>query len=478
MALPADLSTFTLRGKYKDFEGNPLYGADESVTVTYPVIVNDPAETTTLVPREITRPLDATGSFSMVIPVSDDPDLEPTGFIITLKENFAGGRTLKFLAPDGVSTIWVSSMETGEPDDVQTVVYATFAALEAAKEEWTVEGDAFDSRLDVLEAAIADDSTQYVGTSGNQTIGGTKTFSIIPVLPASNPASANQAARKQYVDEGDAAVAATVTALDGAVVKLSGAQTVAGVKTFSSLPEVSASPTTGNQLARKTYVDAGDSTVAGTVTALDAAVVKLTGAQTVAGVKTFSSIPVLPASDPVAANEAVRKAYFDAWASLIDGAAVHKTGDETIAGIKTFSSIPVGPAGTDPTTNDQLARKSYVDRAYKVPVPFSRSGALTVAAGVNRFYLDRAYTLTSVRVGVGTAPTGATLIVDVNKNGTTVYGTQANRPTVAIGANAATGGAASVNSFAAGDYITVDVDQIGSTVAGSDLTVVVYLQAA
>ena len=39
--------------------------------------------------------------------------------------------------------------------------------------------------------------------------------------------------------------------------------------------------------------------------------VKTTGTQTIAGVKTFSSIPVLPASDPTTANEAVRKSYAD-----------------------------------------------------------------------------------------------------------------------------------------------------------------------
>lgn len=39
---------------------------------------------------------------------------------------------------------------------------------------------------------------------------------------------------------------------------------------------------------------------------------------------------------------------------------VQDTGDETIAGIKTFSSIPVGPA-SDPSSDNQLARKKYVD---------------------------------------------------------------------------------------------------------------------
>ncbi len=37
-----------------------------------------------------------------------------------------------------------------------------------------------------------------------------------------------------------------------------------------------------------------------------------------------------------------------------------KSGDQSIAGVKTFTSIPVGPA-SNPTTSNQLARKAYVD---------------------------------------------------------------------------------------------------------------------
>ena len=45
----------------------------------------------------------------------------------------------------------------------------------------------------------------------------------------------------------------------------------------------------------------------------------------------------------------------------IDGDSfVHLTGDETIAGVKTFSSIPVLPA-SDPTTDNQAVRKAYAD---------------------------------------------------------------------------------------------------------------------
>jgi len=44
------------------------------------------------------------------------------------------------------------------------------------------------------------DSSGFVQTSGNQTVGGVKTFSSIPVLPATDPTLANQAVRKGYAD--------------------------------------------------------------------------------------------------------------------------------------------------------------------------------------------------------------------------------------------------------------------------------------
>ena len=75
---------------------------------------------------------------------------------------------------------------------------------------------------------------------------------------------------------------------------------------------------------------------------------------------------------------------------------------------------------------------------------------------------------------MGTAPTGAAIICDVNKNGTTIFTTQSNRPQIAASAQA---GAEITNmditAFAVGDVLTVDIDQVGSTVIGSDLTVVV-----
>ena len=97
-----------------------------------------------------------------------------------------------------------------------------------------------------------------------------------------------------------------------------------------------------------------------------------------------------------------------------------------------------------------------------------------VEAGGHRLYNDTnaAWTITSVRSSVGVAPTGSSVIVDINVNGTTVFTNQANRPTIA--ASASTSGkvtAIDVATIGIGDYLTVDVDQVGSATPGSDLVV-------
>lgn len=102
-------------------------------------------------------------------------------------------------------------------------------------------------------------------------------------------------------------------------------------------------------------------------------------------------------------------------------------------------------------------------------------GELYVVSGKVRFYLQRDYRITAIAVAVGFAPTGASVIVDINKNGTTIFTTQANRPTIAVGANSDLTSAPDIDTLSVGDYLTVDVDQVGSSFAGSDLTVQIEL---
>lgn len=76
-----------------------------------------------------------------------------------------------------------------------------------------------------------------------------------------------------------------------------------------------------------------------------------------------------------------------------------------------------------------------------------------------------------VALKVKTAPTGSSLIVDVNQNGTTIFTTQGNRPTIADGDTSVVSVAPDVTSLVKEDVLTIDIDQAGSTVAGEDLVV-------
>jgi len=78
-----------------------------------------------------------------------------------------------------------------------------------------------------------------------------------------------------------------------------------------------------------------------------------------------------------------------------------------------------------------------------------------------------------VRANVATAPVGQSVIVDVNKNGVTIFSNQANRPTIAAATTTDDANAIDVPAVAAGEILTVDIDQVGSTTPGSDLTVTI-----
>lgn len=111
-------------------------------------------------------------------------------------------------------------------------------------------------------------------------------------------------------------------------------------------------------------------------------------------------------------------------------------------------------------------------------IKLESAGALTAGANKDRWQAPFSGEIVSVSAVVGTAPTGAAILLDVNKNGTTVFTTQANRPTVPISATETADATThkpddAVKSFAKGDTISLDIDQVGSTVAGSDLDVTV-----
>lgn len=98
--------------------------------------------------------------------------------------------------------------------------------------------------------------------------------------------------------------------------------------------------------------------------------------------------------------------------------------------------------------------------------------ALTTGTAKVTFRMPYAFTLSDIRASVTTAPTGSVLTVDVNEAGTTILSTEL---TIDAGektsTTAATAPVISDTSLADDAEITIDIDTIGSSVAGAGLKV-------
>jgi len=100
---------------------------------------------------------------------------------------------------------------------------------------------------------------------------------------------------------------------------------------------------------------------------------------------------------------------------------------------------------------------------------------LTTGTAKVTFRAPYAMTVTAVKANVNTAPAGSTIIVDINEEGTSILGTKlsidASEKTSVTAASAAT----ITDSTIANDAeMTIDIDQIGSSTAGKGLKVHIY----
>ena len=103
------------------------------------------------------------------------------------------------------------------------------------------------------------------------------------------------------------------------------------------------------------------------------------------------------------------------------------------------------------------------------------TGELYVVTAKPRYYSTFDGTITGIAVSVGTAPTGADVIVNIYKNGTTIFDSPSGRPTISGGSYFDLSSTADTATLNTGDYLTVSIDQVGSSFAGSDLTVQIEL---
>ena len=168
---------------------------------------------------------------------------------------------------------------------------------------------------------------------------------------------------------------------------------------------------------------------------------------------------------------------------------VDELDEDDLADIDVTSLIPLGGVQLRWDQTEVRYLNKMVDcRAWNqavtavVPVPRGQSlwsfeGNIEVGNNplpiYNRTGSDK--TIEEVFLSAGTGPTGSAIIVDVNKDGTTIFTNQAHRPQIAAGQTTGYTDDIDVPVWGNGSYLTVDVDQIGSGVPGANVVVhVVY----
>lgn len=179
-------------------------------------------------------------------------------------------------------------------------------------------------------------------------------------------------------------------------------------------------------------------------------------------------------AESVAAGAAV-------WTELVSKTATQTETNKTfvapVLGAATATSINgAGLSGTAAVTVSQatvLNRQSSTGLPVEFCVAASdETTALTAGTGKVTFRAPYAFTLTELRASVNTAPTGSTILVDVNESGTTVISTKIMiDATEKTSQTAATPYVISDSAIADDAEISVDFDQVGSTIAGAGLKV-------
>lgn len=121
---------------------------------------------------------------------------------------------------------------------------------------------------------------------------------------------------------------------------------------------------------------------------------------------------------------------------------------------------------------------------YPTPTPsssafvFVQPGNISTGTSVGggRVYAPWTTTITSVYCSLTTAPTTDAVTLDINYDGTTIFTTQGNRPSIAATAFYDDAGAPEVTAVVAGHYLTMDIDAVDTGNTAADLVCVVVVK--
>jgi len=133
MALPASLSTLTVKGTYVDLSGAPITQGTVSFSPPQGAFLKATDVDVIIVPKTLVASLDQNGQFTMVLPVTDDPDVVPSftyqvdEALGTLKRTYnveipsallPGPVDLSDLAPVGTVTVGTTALTKSLADQL------------------------------------------------------------------------------------------------------------------------------------------------------------------------------------------------------------------------------------------------------------------------------------------------------------------------------------------------------------------------
>ncbi len=120
----------------------------------------------------------------------------------------------------------------------------------------------------------------------------------------------------------------------------------------------------------------------------------------------------------------------------------------------TFGNVTV--AGLQTTTGKVI--DGVLEKNYNIP------GSLKTNTGTTRWWVPTDISISSVICSTTTAPNGSDVEIAIKKNGTQV-------DTASVTSNSFSTTTSVSITATTGDYFTVDITQVGSTITGSDLVV-------
>ncbi len=151
--------------------------------------------------------------------------------------------------------------------------------------------------------------------------------------------------------------------------------TFKNIQTYTSIPECSATPTSGSQLITKTYADATYAPISGGVS--------LSGTNAWTGTNTYNTNLPTSSQTPTSGSQLITKTFADATYAPISGG-VSLSGTNAWTGTNSFNTnLPT--SSQTPSSGSQLITKTYADATYAAIAGVPSLSGTNAWTGTNSF---------------------------------------------------------------------------------------------